>query len=208
MEKEKTLTTSIYRKVAIDIAKNIANGKYTEGQKLFGRSVLASQYKVSPETIRKAVHILKSMDILDVEKGSGIEVVSVKKAIEFVESYNNIETISETKNEVLIWAKKQVKETSEIVKKIQSIIDVAERFSNVNPFIPFEIKITNESIILGKTQEEVKFWENTGGTIIAINRGGTLIISPGPCATFFENDIFYMIGSDQSYVAAKKIIFG
>lgn len=207
MDKEQKLATSVYRKIAIHIAKSVAEGKYVEGQKIYGRSVLASQYKVSPETIRKAVYILKDMGILDTEKGRGVEVISVNRAKEFVERYNEIESITSAKGEIAQWAHKQAKETAVIINKIQFIVDSAERFKNISPITPFEIKITREAKVIGKTADELRFWHNTGGTIVAIKRGGDMIISPGPYATFQEDDIFYMVGNDQAYVAAKKILF-
>ena len=178
MDKEQKIATPIYRKIAIDIAKSVVNGTYIKGQKLFGRSVLASQYKVSPETIRKAVHILKDMDILDTEKGSGVEVVSVEKAKEFVERHNEIESIVSAKREIAQWAQKQVEETATVINRIQFILDTADRFKNISPFSPFEIEITKESLVIGKTISKLRFWHNTGGTIIAIKRDDNLIVSP------------------------------
>lgn len=207
MDKEQKITTSIYRKIAIDIAEDIVTGKYVEGQKLFGRSVLASQYKVSPETIRKAVYILKDVGILDIEKGRGINVISVHKAREYIERYNEVKNITVIKSEITQWAQKQMKETADVISKIQFIVDTAERFKNTSPLTPFEIKITGEAVVIGKSADELRFWHNTGGTIIAIKRGENLIVSPGPYATFQQDDIFYMIGNDQSYAAAKKLLF-
>jgi len=207
MDKEQKIATSSYRKIAIDIAESIVNGKYVEGQKLYGRSVLASQYKVSPETIRKAVHILKDVGILDTEKGSGVEVLSISKASEFVKRYNEVANIAVIKTEITQWAHKQTKETAAVISKIQFIVDAAERLKNISPFTPFEIEITKESTAIGKTADELQFWHNTGGTIIAIKRDENLIVSPGPYATFCEGDIFYFIGNEQSYEAAKKTLY-
>lgn len=208
MGREQKITSSVYRKVAIDIAKNIAEEKYIVGQKLYGRSVLASHYGVSPETIRKAVHLLKDVCILDTEKGSGIEVKSTEKAKDFIKLQSEIENVSTVKNELITWAKDQMKEMEDIIDKIQFISDATERFKNADPFVPYEIKITSDSIAIGKTVDDLRFWHNTEGTIIAIRRDGHLIISPGPYATFNEGDVFYIVGNDKAYAAAMKLIFG
>jgi len=208
MNKEQSVVGSAYRQIAIDIAKNIANGQYAEEQKLFGRSVLASHYKVSPETIRKAVHLLKDVEILDTEKGSGIKVKSVKKAKEFIGRYNDVESIISAKNEITSWARRQAKESAEMIDKIQFVVNMTERMKNLSPFVPFEISITDDCAVIGKTLNELQFWHNTGGTVIAIKRDERLIISPEPYAAFCEDDIFYIIGSEQSYIAAKKLLFG
>ena len=50
---EKLAATSQYLHIARDLAARIAKGEFPEGSKLFGRSMLASEYAVSPETIRR-----------------------------------------------------------------------------------------------------------------------------------------------------------
>ncbi|MDR3342981.1 MAG: GntR family transcriptional regulator [Treponema sp.] len=206
MSEGQKITTSVYRQIAIDIAQDIAQGKYTTGQKLFGRSVLASYYQVSSETIRKAVFILKDVGIVDTEKGSGIEVKSVEKAREFIDRHNEVENVITVRNEIMHWAERQAQETDYIIEKIQFVIHTTERFKNSNPFTPYEIKITEDSPAIGKTANELHFWQNTGATIIAIRRGEALIISPGPYATFNKDDIFYLIGNDQAYAASIQLL--
>ena len=207
MTKEQKITSPAYRKIAIDIANDIVKGKYTEGQKLFGRSVLASYYKVSPETIRRAVFLLKDVGILDTEKGSGIEVKSISKAKEFIDFQTELKSVANAKDEVIQWAKKQAEETSEVIAKIQFIIDAANRMKNFDPVLPFALRVTSDSIALGKTIDELCFWHNTGGTIVAIRRNEDLIVSPGPYAVFNEGDIFYIVGNENTRMAALNLLF-
>ena len=208
MSREPKVASAAYRQIAIDIARDIAGGKYIKGQKLFGRSVLASQYKVSPETIRKAVYLLKEVGILDTEKGSGIEIKSVAEAKVFADRFSEIKNVNQTKNEILQWAQHQAKEAAEIIGKVQFIIDTSEKMKSISLLSPYEIKITEGSAAIGKTADELHFWHNTGGTIIAIRRGDELIISPGPYATFLENDYFYVVGNELAYAASIKLLFG
>ena len=44
--------SAIYERIAVDLAKRIANGELAEGVKLSGRTILSGEYGVSPETIR------------------------------------------------------------------------------------------------------------------------------------------------------------
>lgn len=197
---------SLYRKIAIDIAKNITNGKYAQGEKLFGRSVLASHYKVSPETIRKSIYLLKDVGILETEKGSGVEVVSVKKAEEFVKRYSVVENMMSVKMEIEQWAKGQVKQAGYVLDKIQYLIDEIERFNTVGLLNPFQVKITEGCTVIGKTVDELKFWHKTGGTIVAIRRGEDMIVSPGPYASFCINDCFFIIGDEAVHSAVIKLL--
>lgn len=198
---------AVYRQIAIDIARNIVNGKYAQGERLYGRSVLASHYKVSPETIRKSVYLLKDVGILETEKGSGVEIVSAKKAEEFIRRYNAVEDMMSIKAEIEQWAKGQVAQAAAVSGKIQYLIDEVERINTVGPLNPFSIQITELCTVIGKTVDELKFWHNTGGTIVAIRRNNDLIISPGPYASFYEGDYFFIIGDETVHAAAIKLLF-
>lgn len=66
---------SQYLQIALDLATRIAQGELTEGSRIYGRSVLASEYGVSPETIRKALRLLADMKVVDVKPQSGAVVL-------------------------------------------------------------------------------------------------------------------------------------
>lgn len=207
MPKRQEIATPAYRQIAIDIAKNIANGKYGKGQKLFGRSVLASQYRVSPETIRKAVFLLKDVGILETEKGSGIEVVSVDKAVEFIAMHCEVDSIASLKKEASGWIRAQTEQSEQMLQKIQRALSTVERLHTVSPLNPYRIEISADCKVIGKTVGETQFWLHTGGTVVAIQRGESLIVSPGPYATFCEGDIFFVVGTEEAYAATAGMLF-
>ncbi len=87
MAKAEQVTIPRYLKIAVDIAARIASGEILEGEKLKGRSVLSTEYNVSPETIRRAMSVLSDKKVVEVFLGSGIIVYSREKAVEFVRSF-------------------------------------------------------------------------------------------------------------------------
>ena len=87
----------IYQKIAIDIANRIVSGDLSIGDKLYGRSSLASQYNVSPETVRRSISLLSDMDIVKVTKGSGIVINSVDNCLKFIDKFKDIDSISSLK---------------------------------------------------------------------------------------------------------------
>lgn len=198
---------SLYRRIAIDIATDIASGKYAQGEKLFGRSVLASRYKVSPETIRKAIFLLTDVGITQTERGSGINVVSREKAKDFVMHNTSVDNLNAAKREIKAWAREQAKQADDILRKIQYVINETERINITSPLKPMQIKIDSSCKAIGKTINELNFWQNTGGTIIAIRREGALIVSPGPYATFLQDDIFFVIGDEDSSTAIMRLLY-
>ena len=77
--------TSIYAKIAYDIAARIASGEVAEGARFSGRSLMGSSYRVSQETIRRAMKLLSDMNIIEIKQNSGAMVVSRKKAAAYLE---------------------------------------------------------------------------------------------------------------------------
>ncbi|NLO45528.1 MAG: GntR family transcriptional regulator [Clostridiales bacterium] len=207
LKPEQDVTISAYRQIAIDIAKDIANGKYKQGEILYGRSILASQYKVSSETIRKAIYLLSDIGVLESQKGRGVEVISTQKAKVFTQRYNSLRDISKVKLEIKNWAKSQAKQTADILEKIQFLIDETERINNAGLLNPFQIQITDQCKAIGKTVDELNFWHNTGGTIVAIKRNETMIISPGRYASFHKGDVFFIVGDETAHAMALKLLF-
>lgn len=189
----------IYQQIAIDIASRISNGEFCLGSKIYGRSTLAGQYKVSPETIRRAVILLEDMNIVEVHQGSGIVVKSIDEAYKFIEKFKNIDSIISFKNNIsdIIQHKRDL--DNKLEENIHNLIDYVERFKNSNPFAPLEIKIEKEWNVIGKTIGQVNFWQNTGATIIGIRREGKVILSPGPYAIFMADDTFIIVGDEGVY---------
>ena len=49
-----------------------------------------------------------------------------------------------------------------------------------------------DSPLIGKSIGALKFWQSTGGTIVAIRRGQTVILSPGPYAELYSGDVIIL----------------
>ncbi len=195
-----------YQKIAIDIANGIYKGHIEEGEKLHGRSTLAGKYNVSPETVRRAIKLLEDVDVVKSSRGSGITVLSKEKAFVYINKFQNIESIAHHKKQILSLIKQKRKIDDEIVKSIDKIIDYSGLLGNISPMTPLEIEIPSQSKIIGKTVEEVKFWQHTGATIIGIKRNKSVILSPGPYATFEKKDVLVVIGDEEVYNAVHLFL--
>ena len=62
----------VYESIAMDVAERIAAGEFAVGEKISGRTILSSQYNVSPETIRKAMGLLAQANVVAVSQGKEI----------------------------------------------------------------------------------------------------------------------------------------
>lgn len=197
----------IYQQIAIDIARRIANGDFYVGSKIHGRSTLAGEYNVSPETIRRAVVLLQDMDVVSVSQGSGIVVRSREEAIKFVDRFKDIESIASLKLELskLIENKKQI--DRQLESTIGKIVDYSDRLRNINPYNPIEVQIEDGCSMIGKTISQMKFWQNTGGTIIAIRRNNNIILSPGPYAELKKGDVIVVVGDEGTLNRVNSFLY-
>lgn len=203
---EESIVKPVYQQIAIDLANRIAQGEFVIGTKIHGRSTLAGQYNVSPETIRRAVILLEDMKIVEVIQGSGIFIKSKEEAFKFIEKFKNKDSIASLKKDINNLQNERRKLEEQLNSYIDRLIDYSERFKNSNPFLPIEVEVPKNSKLIGKTTGEVKFWQNTGATIIGIRRNKAIVLSPGPYATFKEGDVYIIIGDENSYERVKNFM--
>ncbi len=206
MDKDPRVKTARYKQIALDIASRIANGEFKEGSKIFGRSSMAGEYNVSPETIRRAVILLEDMEVVQATLGSGVLIKSRKNAHKYMESNQSKESISSLREEVIELLSKKKDIETEIIEIIDKIIDYSERLKNTNPMNPVEIPLCDDSHLIGKTISDSKFWQKTGATIIGIRRDKELILTPGPQIHFIKDDKILVVGDPEIIEKAKDYI--
>lgn len=188
------IDSPIYRKIALDVAARIYNGELKEGERIHGRSTLAGEYNVSPETIRRAMNLLEDMQVIAVNQGSGIYIKSKKNAYDFIERFQDRQSVATLRTDInRLMDQKQLIE-DQIRDIYDKIIDYSSRLKNINPINPLEVDIPDKCHLIGRTVTETKFWQNTGATIVGIRRNGKLILSPGPYAGFEAGDVILVVG--------------
>ena len=196
-----------YQQIAIEISSRIASGEYKVGEKIYARSSIASQYGVSSETARRAICVLCDLEIVTSEKGSGVTIKSYENAVKFIKQYSKRQTIDTIKENLLKSISRQQKEMDTLNSCLSDLIVASEHFRSMNPFMPFEVKITAQCSYLNKTVSEIQFWQHTGATVLAIGRNGEVIKSPGPYAILLENDVIYFLSQDDSSQRVKEFLY-
>jgi len=204
----KNVVAPVYSQIALDIAMRISRGEIKESTKLYGRSVLASQYGVSPETIRRAIKILEDVQIVKTHESKGSVVISKEKAKEYVNKFSELNDIRVKQRKLKELLYELGKLSQEINEIASSIARINEHFTVTSPFVPYEEVIPETSPLIGKTLGEVRFWQQTNATVIAIRRGDQTILSPGPYATLMAKDIIIYIGDTKSVEAVISFIKG
>lgn len=200
---------SQYLQIAVDVATRVANGDLEEGCRLFGRSMMASEYSVSPETIRRALRLLADMKVIDVKPQSGAVVLSRDNAKRYIENFGenaDSRTLRRQMHEIL-------EEYSDLNHRLADVsaalIQSRETFASAAEPLPnYEVSIPPDSPLIGKSIGTLKFWQSTGGTIVAIRRRQKVILSPGPYAELYDGDVIVLVGPPAAAEAARKFVAG
>jgi K+/H+ antiporter YhaU regulatory subunit KhtT len=188
-----------YERIAIDLANRIYDGKFKVGEKIHGRSTLASEYKVSPETVRRAIKILEDVEIVHSTKGSGIVISSRENAFKYISRFSNLASIKDLEKQMNSLMAERERLDEKVFETLRKIMDYSGKLRHTNPLAPIEVEVYPGSIHIGKTISELKFWQNTGGTVIGMKRREEMIISPGPYAQILEGDVLLVIGDEKTY---------
>lgn len=188
---------AIYRSIALDLAQRIINDEFPEGTKLSGRSLLASQYNVSPETIRKAIALLKEENVVNVSQGKEITILSIERSYAFIEHSKSSDSVYSLRQDAEILLKKKREMDNDLEDILKNIINYSDRLRNLSPYNPVEIEVHGASHVIGQKICDIKLWQHTGATIVAIRRGTEIIISPGPSAMILACDRIVVVGKSD-----------
>jgi len=201
-----TVAPAQYLQIALDIAGRVAAGKLPEGTRLYGRSVLASEYAVSPETIRRALRLLADMKVVDIKPQSGAVVLSADSARRYIDNFDQAADTRALEEQLKSYSEQYRDLGRKIQDTVSALIRSREIFSSAEPLPNYEVMVPESSPVLGKSVGELKFWQSTGGTIVAIRRGPSTILSPGPYAQLYAGDVIVLVGNDAAIQAAQRFV--
>ena len=196
-----------YTRIAISLAERIASGQLKEGDKISGRSKLSPEYNVSPETIRRALRLLADMKVVDVKPQSGAVVLSADSARRYIENFSEDADIHSLRGQLKTLMNEYADLNRRLTDTVNALVKSRDTFAAANePFPNYEVPVPKDSPLIGKSIGALKFWQSTGGTIVAIRRGQTVILSPGPYAELYSGDVIILVGSPSAAEAAHRLV--
>ena len=202
-----TVVPSQYLQIALDLAQRIAKGDLPEGGRIYGRSVMASEYNVSPETIRRALRLLADMKVVEVKPQSGAVVLSADNARRYIENFDVGAGIQSLRARLRDLMAESADVNRRMAETVSALVKGQETFAAADQPLPnYEVPVPKDSPLIGKSIGELKFWQSTGGTIVAIRRGQTVILSPGPYAELYAGDVIVLVGNSTAVEAANRFI--
>ena len=196
-----------YLQIALDIAGRIAAGNLPEGSRLYGRSVMSSEYAVSPETIRRALRLLADLKVVEIKPQSGVTVLSADSARRYVKNFSEAADAWALREQLRDLLDQYAELNRRTMETATALMKSRETFSAAGEPLPnYEVPIPEHSPVLGKSIGELKFWQSTGGTIVGIRRGPSVILSPGPYAELYEGDVIVLVGNPAAVRAAQRFV--
>ncbi len=205
MAKRERSVSSRYEEIAVDIARKIISREFREGDRLLGRSHLAGTYKVSPETIRRAIAILHDRGIVRAIPGSGIRVVSRQLAADYLEGLQTrsaIVAMQEELSDLLARRRELDHRVEEVGIKLAALagraLAAARRVE--------EVEVPAGSWCVRQTLASARLRNQTGATVIAVIRSGEEHFSPGPDFVLQAGDLLMVVGPDAARERLERIV--
>lgn len=191
---EKSASEPIYKLIALDLARKIVAGEYCLGTKISGRSLLSSQYNVSPETIRRAISLLKAENIVNVSRGKEIVVASADNCSTFLQQQENKSSSVSLYQKLNETFKRKQSIDAELKGTLDEIISYLSYVKYSDLLNPLDIVINADSHVIGKTINRLDFWKHTKATIVAVVQNNIPIKSPNPDLILNAGDTLVVIG--------------
>ncbi len=203
---KQTVVPSQYLQIALDVARRVARGELNEGERIYGRSVMASEYNVSPETIRRALRLLADMKVVEVKPQSGVVVLSADSARRYIENFEDGTDVRALKGQMNELMKEYEDLHRRMERTMAALLKGRETFTSEEPLPNYEVEVPAGSPLVGKSIGTLKFWQATGGTIVGIRRGQKVILSPGPYAELYDGDVIVLVGTPEAAEAARHLV--
>lgn len=190
-----------YTRIAIYLAERIASGQLKEGDKLSGRSKLSPEYNVSPETIRRTLRLLADMKVVEVKEQSGVYVLSADNARRYLHNFADQTDIRGKQQQLKELLVRQEHLNRQMAALCRDILDETSQTPDALP--NYYCRIPDDWPHSGTTVGALRFWQATGATIVAIRRGLSYIVSPGPYAELYAGDAVIFVGGVKAREAVS-----
>lgn len=157
-----SVVPSQYLQIALDLATRIARGELPEGSRIYGRSVMASEYNVSPETIRRALRLLADMKVVEVKPQSGAVVLSADSARRYIANFEENADVHALRQQLRDLMAEYTDLSHRMADTVTALIKSRDTFAAAGEPLPnYEVPVPKDSPLIGKS---------IGAEILAVHR--------------------------------------
>lgn len=198
-------TVPVFEQIAYELACKIKNDELKIHQKIRGRSIIASEFNVSGETVRKALSLLEKNGVVDIKEQSGAYVKSKAEAVKYVVMHHqNVET-EKRFDEI----DQLLKDSMTIQKSLQSQFKQLKKNNDVHksvlPINTFSIKLKPYDAFVQEDFSTKEFEEIVGGNIFGLVREDLIISGVKEGFQFIPGDEVFISGGES--VKQKTLSF-
>lgn len=198
-------TVPVFEQIAYELACKIKNDELEINQKIRGRSIIASEFSVSSETVRKALSLLEKKGVITVKEQSGFFVKSKVEAVKYVATHHqNFET--EKQFDAI---EQLIKESYELHKDLQSQFKQIRKNNTLHktvlPINTFSVKLKAYDTFLRDDFSIVEFERVVGGNVFGVVRQDEIISGIKPDFSFQLEDEVFISGNEM--VKQKTLSF-
>ena len=159
---KQTVVPAQYLQIALDLAGRVARGELPEGSRVYGRSIMASEYNVSPETIRRALRLLADMKVVEVKPQSGALVLSADSARRYIENFRDDAGVHALRRRLKDLLEEEETLHRRITETAAALVKGRETFASAHePFPNYEVPVPKDSPMIGRSLGALKFWQST-----------------------------------------------
>ena len=134
-------------------------------------------------------------------------VLSADNARRYIENFAEDAGIHSLRRQLKDLLAESAEINRQMAETVSALVKGQDTFSAAGEPLPnYEVTVPKDSPLIGKNIGELKFWQSTGGTIVAIRRGQTVILSPGPYAELYGGDVIILVGSSGAAEAAHRLV--
>lgn len=205
---EKEQTFARYEQIAQTLAQEIAQGKYPEGERISGRTLLAGRFKVSPETVRKAVALLQAREVVSPVAGSGIAVLSRRAARQFLEDFADYAALEVLEHRLRELIEERNRINDEIEHLVAEIVRYKEGLLKQVLYNAEEVIVSPSSPLVAKSVQAAQIRTLTGVIVTSVKRNNHFYHSPGNEFNLQAGDVLVIVGSLEGKKKLKALAAG
>ena len=148
------------------------------------------------------------MRVVDVREQSGVYVLSADNAKRYLHDFEPKLDVFNKRRHLTELLEQQSHISHQLADLCRSILDYAVLPVQADDTLPnYIFRIPEGWNGNGRNLGELHFWQATGATIVAIRRGTSRIVSPGPYAELYGGDEIIFVGSDEAREAVSRFYF-
>lgn len=195
-----------YQVIAYQLARKISQGELLEGTKLSGRSLLASEYEVSSETIRKAVSILERYGVVKVQDRSGITILSKEASNHFIERYMTQKEDRKLLSDTMLIKR----DLADLEDRLQKVLDqlIGATKSGFFPFDFFAFYLEEGMNFLYQDLKTTQLKNQTQALLIGYEYDGLFVQNPDADVVLKPGMTLYLLGGTLVQEHVEKFFGG